>query len=267
MTIAEVLAAVSKNNGELDALSTQYARGLVDLTDGLMAWIEQNQGGKSKLLLAKVTLKEMQGVMRAAGLGEYLKPIKGLLAEALDGAEAMVPDGIPLGLSDAALKQAVEGVTLELGATATKVTRQVEGIVREMVTIPTSLRDARERLQASTGILKRHAETVVDTGLAQAQRELHQEAAQAIPQEERLRWYTGPKDGRTRPFCRALEGKALTDSQIGKLKNGQGMSVVTSGGGWRCRHQWIPVSRAWADRNGVELATSADIARANRGAG
>ena len=50
--------------------------------------------------------------------------------------------------------------------------------------------------------------------------------------------YTGPKDGITRAFCRPLINKVVDKTQLGKLNNGQGLTVRTSGGGYNCRHSW-----------------------------
>jgi hypothetical protein len=58
--------------------------------------------------------------------------------------------------------------------------------------------------------------------------------------------YVGPKDGITRPFCRKLVGKVLSKSQINRLNNGQGAGpVLTTGGGYNCRHSWTPISKGF----------------------
>ena len=58
--------------------------------------------------------------------------------------------------------------------------------------------------------------------------------------------YVGPKDGITRPFCRKLVGKVLSKSQINRLNNGQGSGpVLTTGGGYNCRHSWTPISKGF----------------------
>ena len=77
--------------------------------------------------------------------------------------------------------------------------------------------------------------------------------------------YTGPRDGLTRSFCRALINKVVDEDQMRKLKNGQGLSVKTSGGGYNCRHSWSPVSESFIETADLDLATSSDIRDANRG--
>jgi hypothetical protein len=58
---------------------------------------------------------------------------------------------------------------------------------------------------------------------------------------ELLYQYSGPSDKLTRPFCRRLLAANLlyTRAQIGKMSNGQLPNVMRTGGGWRCRHQWL----------------------------
>jgi len=53
--------------------------------------------------------------------------------------------------------------------------------------------------------------------------------------------FYGPFDSLTRPFCRRLlsSGKAYTRVEIDHMNNGQIPNVFISGGGWRCRHQWL----------------------------
>ncbi len=75
--------------------------------------------------------------------------------------------------------------------------------------------------------------------------------------------YTGPIDGITRPFCRELVNKVVTDKQLNRLNNNQGLSVITSGGGYNCRHSWSPISNGFVKAAKLDRATPADINRAN----
>lgn len=53
--------------------------------------------------------------------------------------------------------------------------------------------------------------------------------------------YFGPVDSLTRPFCARYAGKVLTKDEIQKLDNGQTPNPLITGGGYNCRHEWIPV--------------------------
>ena len=78
--------------------------------------------------------------------------------------------------------------------------------------------------------------------------------------------YTGPIDGITRKFCRPLVDKVVSDSQMKKLNNRQGLPVKTGGGGYNCRHSWSPVSEGFLKAAGLDRATTKDISKANAGA-
>jgi len=62
--------------------------------------------------------------------------------------------------------------------------------------------------------------------------------------------YIGPDDNKTREFCQdVLDGAILGDSrqppafklnEILQMDNGQGLDVFSSGGGYNCRHEWVP---------------------------
>jgi hypothetical protein len=59
----------------------------------------------------------------------------------------------------------------------------------------------------------------------------------------------GPGDPVIRPFCRdlmaeTLAGRTWTLDEIEAMDNGQGLPVITCGGGYNCRHQWIPAEAA-----------------------
>ena len=75
--------------------------------------------------------------------------------------------------------------------------------------------------------------------------------------------YTGPLDGVTRRFCDPLVDKVVSDYQMRKLNNGQGLPVRTAGGGYNCRHSWTPVSEGFIEAAKLKKATAADISRAN----
>lgn len=67
--------------------------------------------------------------------------------------------------------------------------------------------------------------------------------------------YIGPEDSITRPFCDKLLQKnppIYSEDEIARMDNGQGLDVMTYGGGWNCRHQWRPVSQEKAEDEGYD---------------
>jgi hypothetical protein len=106
-------------------------------------------------------------------------------------------------------------------------------------------------------------QTEVRTKISQFGRSVNMIAADTVGMDHYL--YTGPRDGITRAFCRPLINKVVDKTQLGKLNNGQGLSVRTSGGGYNCRHSWSPVTESFMKAAGLDKATAADISKANSG--
>lgn len=129
-----------------------------------------------------------------------------------------------------------------------------------------------ERLQDSTARIAQRLETTVPRAAAAARtqiatfdRVVAEEGAVRAGLD--LRWYVGPDDGITRPFCRALVGKVLTIDQVAELDNEQTPgSPIMTGGGYNCRHRFVAVSDAFVERRELPRATEDDIAAANAGA-
>lgn len=78
--------------------------------------------------------------------------------------------------------------------------------------------------------------------------------------------YTGPRDGITRPFCRALINLVVDETQMSKLNNNQGRPVKIACGGYNCRHSWSPVTESFIEAADLERAKASDINDANTGA-
>lgn len=79
--------------------------------------------------------------------------------------------------------------------------------------------------------------------------------------------YVGPVDGRKRPFCAALVGKAFKREEIEPLRNGQTVThPIHSCGGYRCRDSWQPTMEELLEDSPYVRGTSADISAANAAA-
>ena len=119
--------------------------------------------------------------------------------------------------------------------------------------------DLVQRLESSEG----RQLTEVKTRISQYGRSITAAAADQAGLDHYL--YTGPRDGLTRPFCKALIDLVVDDKQMRKLHNGQGLSVKTSCGGYNCRHSWSPVTESFIQAADLERAKGSDISKANRG--
>ena len=116
-----------------------------------------------------------------------------------------------------------------------------------------------QRLESSEG----RQLTEVKTRISTFGRTITAKIADEVGLEHYL--YTGPKDGLTRPFCKALINKVVDEKQMRKLRNGQGLSVKTSCGGYNCRHSWSPVTPSFIEAADLNRAKSTDITKANDG--
>lgn len=103
-------------------------------------------------------------------------------------------------------------------------------------------------LAAELGKSVQYATAIADTALPTFYRTVQDRGSQRIEEglkDEQVRYaYYGPLDKLNRPFCRrmrkaTLEGKTWTRKQIDLMDNGTPLPVMTTCGGWRCRHQWI----------------------------
>jgi len=137
-----------------------------------------------------------------------------------------------------------------------------ESLVAMTVDVPIkqSMSSLSQKMQSATG----RQLTEVNTKLSMYGRGV----TAAMAEEAGLSYYlyTGPQDGITRKFCRPLVDKVVSDSQMKKLNNKQGLSVKTAGGGYNCRHSWSPVSEGFMMAAGLDKATTKDISKANAGA-
>jgi hypothetical protein len=83
------------------------------------------------------------------------------------------------------------------------------------------------------------ARTIYDTALSEFSRIAVTSTATGASDEAFL--YSGPIDGLTRPFCLELVGKVFSRSDIDAMDNGQLDNTLITGGGYNCRHTWLPV--------------------------
>lgn len=65
--------------------------------------------------------------------------------------------------------------------------------------------------------------------------------------------YTGPEDGKNRPFCERTVGKAYTRAALRRLRNDDGDSAEVARGSFGCRHFWAPMLREDAEAEGIDV--------------
>lgn len=82
--------------------------------------------------------------------------------------------------------------------------------------------------------------TLYDTATATFGRVMEQQGSTG--ESDELFLFAGPVDAKMRPFCADQIGKVYTRAAIEQLDNGQRLDVLTSCGGWNCRHVWMRLS-------------------------
>jgi len=128
------------------------------------------------------------------------------------------------------------------------------------IPVQSALSNLQTRMKKSEG----SALTEVKTKLSQYGRSINAVASKAAGIKNYL--YTGPRDGVTRNFCKALINLVVNDQQMKQLNNNQGLNVITSGGGYNCRHSWSPVTEGFITAAKLNRAKKGDIIKANTGA-
>ncbi len=115
------------------------------------------------------------------------------------------------------------------------------------------------------------AKTEAVTRLASADRFIHEQLVREAESDADddggfLRGYAGPFDGRTRPFCAALTGKAFSLGELERANNGQTGNPIDDCGGYNCRHMLELVIEDLIEDSGFTRGTPADIAQASNAA-
>lgn len=104
---------------------------------------------------------------------------------------------------------------------------------------------AQDRAELLTELLEQlelslpQARTIYDTALSEFSRIAVTSTATGQPDEAFL--YNGPIDALMRPFCAERVGQVFTRRAIDQMDNGQLPNTLITGGGYNCRHTWIPV--------------------------
>ena len=271
----------------LKRVARQYRRQLPPLRDFLIDWIRKNRDN-DRLLRSQVSLQLVYALIDRAGVRKYfefdpflnlatqtaLEKIKGLGVEFADGLETPSLRGLEAALAGegaAFLDQqnaAKETATLQVARIRENIAAQVRQVLLQMQVVPTPLSVAGEQIAAVSNLSQGQAETIVRTAMS-AQVQSIQNAAGARMEAagvDTIAIFSGPDDALDRPFCDVCVGLAFDKRQISQLNNNQGLSVLTSCGGYNCRHEWIWVPRSYQERQGIRQATTNDIKRANSAA-
>jgi hypothetical protein len=108
----------------------------------------------------------------------------------------------------------------------------VQGVLQKM---PKA--DIRQMLLQDLSIKPYQVNTIIETSMATYSRSLTLLQLEDSPEQTLI--YQGPLDSKTRPVCiRMLKEGGMTQNQVEAKYPG----ALRDGGGFNCRHQWVPLS-------------------------
>ena len=269
-------AAMDSTEEKMKALQAAYSRQVAqfstELTGQLM--INIDEAGKFKPLVRR---------------GRYLHNlVKSMSPKLLDGVYDLLLQSSAFSLDELAVlpnsgdiarpslltleKTAGEGYKRIFNDMKSLTVSLVDGLKTEIEALtvsPKSMNLSAKILASKTNHTVGQAKTLINTGMAQVQREVYSEALDSMPEKKnRFAVYMGPDDRVTRPFCDVLVGKAINSKLFPRLKNNQkgASSFTLNCGGWNCRHRLLPVTSGYIERNKIPKATARTVAKANAAA-
>ena len=95
-----------------------------------------------------------------------------------------------------------------------------------------------DAIQQQAGLSGKQMETLVTTGLNDYSRSVSKVMIDQLSDKQQYR-YVGAIADRTRDVCLDMWGSGILTKE--QIESRFGASVFISGGGYNCRHQWIPV--------------------------
>lgn len=190
-------------------------------------------------------LLKVQAILSDLSVDEQMKRVQQIFANEIKFVrEVFEYNNIPIEFTPED-RQAVKAlITLEIGKVNAEVNTWVTNVrsVLAQNIILGSLPDI-ERISDEFGSrFASKVKTELNTSTSMFNGELSHNKATEVLGDDPLMIYVGPFDLLTRPFCRKHIGKVYRLSEVKKMDNGQGLDVVTSKGGYNCRHTWSYVS-------------------------
>lgn len=176
------------------------------------------------------------------------------LVRTLEASEAIAKaQEVPIVTSaKTAIDRIVRGQTADIVDVFGAAANDMRLAVNTATTMGGTLADLNEVVAQKLGTSIVRAQAAVDSAVMAAGRVTLMDGA-ASTGLDYVYVYIGPSDGKTRPFCKGLLGKAYTSSSMSRLNNGAGLPVREYCGGYNCRHSWSPMVRAEARRDGIEI--------------
>jgi hypothetical protein len=182
-------------------------------------------------------LRQVDAALEAEGVGA----VRTVLQQRAVEAATAVADGSPI---PADARSEIRAIVDERNADVVAVFAEAQDAIRQAVNAGTttngSLGDLVDEVARTLDTATQKAAAAVDAAIMAAGRRTVVAAAQESGLDL-VYLYVGPDDAKTRPFCAALVGKAVTEAKLATLDNGMDLPAADYCGGYGCRHSWAPM--------------------------
>jgi len=193
-------------------------------------------------------LRTLRNKIQEAGLGDALSEqrdvLDSLLDEIREEAEGFGLPDVFAPATDKSIQMLIDGSEADILRVMDKAADDVAVHLRSAIVGGVKRTDLLGSIAQTMGRTQRQAKTVLGTSLQSFHRQVTITHAKENDVEEF--GYVGPKDDITREWCRRWVGRRGTVAQIEATVNEWGRAkqpgpASVFGGGWGCRHDWIPI--------------------------
>lgn len=234
---------------EVEAFITRLERLLGKGTAKLVA-----DANSVKTLDALFNLQDLEIVLKDAGLESEMERLRKVYANELEeirnnfADDGVVRTGIFTAVDREAVEVLIQADMDNIGYTFSKVSGDFKSYITRSILVgePVSTEALLDRVG---GKIASQMKAEINTAMASFNRAVTVKKAVDIYGEDPLFEYVGVLDDVTRDFCKGLVGKTFRLSEIKQMDNGQGLDVLSSGGGFNCRHDWRAVPRSKQNGN------------------
>ena len=193
-------------------------------------------------------LRTMQTQLQEAGVGDALAEqravLDDLLGELREEAEGFGLPNVFGPATDKSISMLIDGADADILQVMGKASDDVAQYLRSAIVGGMKRSDLLDSIAKTMGRTRKQAETVTRTSLQTFHRQVTITHARENEIEEF--GYVGPRDDITRKWCRRWIGHRGTVAQIEATatmwgRGNQPAPASVFGGGWNCRHDWIPL--------------------------
>ena len=239
----EITAMVGDFERELARVYVQLRERIVFLTNELIAKGGRVASVAVNLGIARAAARELEAVLVEAGYGDLVAgalDVMGDLAKYQGLGQTMVARVERAAAWSGETLDAFRQLKLnELLEVTAGTMRRVEQTLLRGIVGAQDRGELLNELVADLEVSLPNARTIYDTALSEFSRIAVTSTATGAADEAFM--YSGPIDGLTRPFCLERVGRVFVREAIDAMDNLQLDNTLITGGGYNCRHTWLPI--------------------------